>query len=455
MTSEGLPRHATAFGDDDQLAGLDDPRREIRLGLLVAAVFFIGLLGWAAVARLDAAVYAPGRLVVSGQRQAVQHREGGVVGEIHVRDGQWVTRGQVLLNLAAADVRAQERTLAVQAIGLQAQRARLRAEQLGLESVPTPPEFANLKGLEAGEAEAAMRNQQAQLRARASLVGAQRAVLGQREAQSREQGQGFRRQRQAAAEQLRLVIEELESLREVARQGFVSQTRIRALERAKAELEGQLGQFAAETARSGEAGGESRLQVVEAQMQYRDRVATELRETETSLAELLPRLAAARDQLARTEIRAPATGVVVGLSVFTPGGVINPGQRLMDIVPTSAPLVIQARVAPDDADDLRPGQVTRVRFASLHEQTLPDLEGRLIRLSADEIIDERSGESYFEAEIAVPSEQLRLISAVRGSGFQLRAGIPVQVLIPLRRRTALQYAIEPLISPMWRSFREH
>jgi HlyD family secretion protein len=217
-----------------------------------------------------------------------------------------------------------------------------------------------------------MRNQQAQLPARASLVGAQREVLGQREAQSREQGQGFRRQGHATAEQLRLVSEELEGLREVAQRGFVSQTRIRAVERAKAELEGQLGQFAAETARSSEAGGERRLQVVEAQMQYRDRVATEFRETETTLAELLPRLAAARDQLARTQIRAPAAGVVVALSVFTLGGVITPGQILMEIVPTTAPLVIQAKVALDDADDLRLGQVTRVRFVSLNEETLPD-----------------------------------------------------------------------------------
>ena len=188
---------------------IDKPDREIRFGIVVAALFFVGFLGWAALAPMDAAAYAPGRLVVSGQRQAVQHREGGVVGEILVREGQRVERGQVLLRLAAADVAAQERALSTQVIGLLAQRARLEAEQQGLRAIRTPPEFASLTGQDRADAVLALRLQQRQLNARASVLSAQRGVLGQRGAQAGQQGVGYSRQLAATREQLRLINEEL------------------------------------------------------------------------------------------------------------------------------------------------------------------------------------------------------------------------------------------------------
>jgi HlyD family secretion protein len=438
----------------DQAGDIDDPKREIRFGLIIAVLFFVGLLGWAAFARLDAAAYGDGKLVVSGQRQTVQHRDGGVVGEILVKEGQRVRKGQILIRLAAAEVRAQERALSSQVITLLAQRARLRAEQLGLGRVSTPPEFASFSANDRAEAAVAMRLQQAQLQARRSVLSAQKGVLGQRSAQSMQQGQGFRRQETSSAEQLRLISEELEALRPVADKGFVSQTRVRALERAKAELEGQRGQYVATIAQSQGAVGESRLQMLEAEKQYLERTATELRDVEVSLNDLLPKLSAARDQLARTEIRSPATGTVVGLSVFTPGGVINPGQRLMDIVPDKAALLIEARVSPSDADDLNVGQQSLVRFLGLHESSLPDLRGRVTRVSADSFVDEKTGESYFTAEVTVPADQIQLIQDVRGRGFSLRAGMPAQIMIPLRKRTALEYAFEPLTEGLRRSFGE-
>jgi HlyD family secretion protein len=231
-------------------------------------------------------------------------------------------------------------------------------------------------------------------------------------------------------------------------------SRIRALERAKAELEGQRGQYSASVAQTGEAAGESRLQVMEAQSNYQDRVASESREVEASLNDVLPRLNAARDQLTRTEIRSPARGVIVGLTVFTPGGVIAPGQKLMDVVPDEAPLLIEARISPADADDLKVGQQTFVRFDTLHERSLPNLRGTLSRISADSFTDERTGEQFFTAEVTVPHSQLSEIQKRRGADFALRAGMPVQVQIPTRKRTALQYAFEPITDAFWKAFRE-
>ncbi|WP_404335014.1 HlyD family type I secretion periplasmic adaptor subunit [Sphingomonas sp. MMS12-HWE2-04] len=436
-------------------AAVADPSREIRLGLIVAALFFVLFLGWAAFARLDAAAYAPGTLVVSGQRQSVQHRDGGVVGAIHVHDGQRVERGQLLIELAAAEVRAQERALASQTIRLLAQRARLEAEQLGQTRITPPPAFASLSAEDRREAETAMRLQQTELSARASVLAAQRGALGQRVAQSGEQGRGYGEQEVSAGEQLRLINEQIAALKPLADKGFVSLTRMRELERARAELQGTRGQYSASVAQTRGAARENQLQALEAERTFRERTASDLRDVEIRLGELLPKWTAAKDQLERTAIRSPATGAVVGLSVFTPGGVIAPGQKLMDVVPERTPLIVQARIAPDDADDLTIGQRTLVKFSGLHERTLPSLEGRITRLSADSFTDERSGQSYFTGEVLVPYDQIKLIQQVRGSGFALRAGMPVQVLIPLRRRTALDYALEPLLGSFWSSFREH
>lgn len=434
---------------------LADPLRDIRVGLIVAAIFFLGFLGWAAFARLDAAAYAPGTLVVSGQRQSVQHRDGGVVGKIYVREGHRVQRGQLLMTLAAAEVQAQERALASQAIRLLAQRARLEAEQLGVGRIVPPREFASLSTEDKAEAALAMRLQQTELSARTSVLGAQRDVLAQRAAQSGEQGRGYGEQTVATREQLRILDEQITALKPVADKGFVSKTRMRELERARAELEGQRGQYAASVAQTRGAARESEMQALEAQRSFRERTASDLRDVETALGEILPKWQAARDQLERTSIRAPATGAVVGMTIFTPGGVIASGQKLMDIVPEDEPLLIQARIAPDDADDLTVGKKTLVKFSGLHERQLPNLEGELRRLSADSFADEKTGQSYFTGDIVVPRSQLALIRDVRGKDFELRAGMPVQILIPLRQRTALDYAIEPLVGSFWASFREH
>jgi HlyD family secretion protein len=432
-----------------------DPRRDIRHGIAVALLFFVGLGGWATFARLDAAAVAPGMLEVSGQRQAVQHRDGGVVGTILVHEGQRVTRGQVLIRLAAAEVVAQERALASQAIRLLAQRARLDAEQTGMARATAPPEFTQLPANERAEAEQALRVQQAELVARRGTLAAQRAALGQRAAQATEQGRGFGTQVGAAREQLRLLDEQISSMRPAAERGFVSKNQMRELERTRAALVGAGGQYEAGLAQSREAAGESRTDALEAERTFRERTAADLRDLDVRLADVLPKLAAARDQRARTEIRAPATGAVVGLAIFTPGGVIAPGQRLMDIVPEGASLRVQAHISPDDADDLHVGQRATVKFPGLHDRGLPTLDGRLTRLSADAVSDEKTGASFFTAEVTVAPDELDQLRGADGHRITLRPGMPAQALIPLRPRTALEYAFEPLLGAFWTSLHEH
>lgn len=453
VLATAAPNPSNNSGLVASLAVRANPRRDIRYGLIMAAVFFIGFLGWSAIARLDAAAMAAGKLVVSGQHQTVQHRDGGVVAKILVREGQHVRQGEVLVRLAAADVEAQEKALAGQAIALLAQRARLQAEQMGQVQIVAPSEFAELGGAYRQDAERALQLQQTQMRTRMAVLSAQRGVLNQRTSQASSSGSGYSRQLAAVEEQLRLIEDELAGLRTVAEKGFVSRNRIRAIERAKADLEGQRGQYAAAMAQTGSQAGESRLQVLEAQNNYYDRIASELREVEIALADILPKWEASRDQLARTEIRAPATGAVVGLTVFTPGGVIAAGQKLMDIVPDRAELRVEGRISPTNADDVRQGQQAFVRFDSLHEKTLPALKGVVTRISADAMTDERTGETYYTAEISIPAEEMRQIEELPGA-HTLRAGIPVSIQIPTRKRTALQYALEPLTGAVRRSLHE-
>lgn len=439
----------------DEFANEDEdvarPDRERRVGRIVIAVLVLGLV-LAAFVRMDAAAYATGQVVVSGQRKAVQHREGGVVGAIYVREGQRVREGEVIMRLAAADVEAQERGLAVQVTRLLARRSRLEAEAQGRTDVPSPPEYAEIHPADRETARLALIQERAELTARTAQLQAEAGALVQRAAGAGQQGQGATSMTASAREQLRLIDEEIRVLRPLADRGFVSQTRLRTLERAAAELRGQQGQFTAAQGQAAREASDLGLQRQAAVTAFRARAATELGDTVRQLGELQPRLQAARDQLARIEIRSPATGVVIGLDAATVGGVITPGQKLMEIVPDGE-LRINARIAPGDADDLAPGQEAQVRMVGLHETSLPSLHGEIVTISADSFTDERTGQTYFTASIDVPEDQVAIVREIRGD-FQLRPGMPAEIIVPLRPRSALSYIVEPLFGTFWSSFRE-
>ncbi len=438
---------------DGRFAVAADPGSEIRGGLAVAAAFFLLFLGWAAFARLDAAALAPGRTTVAGQRQSVQHRDGGIVAAILVKEGQAVRQGEVLIRLAAPAVAAQERVLASQAIWLIAQRARLRAEQAGT-GMEVPVEFGNMTGDDRADAQAALRAQRAQMAARSALLSTQQGVAMHEGSQAGSQAVGYREQVASVIEQERLITDELESLRTVAEKGFVSKTRIRALERAKADLIGQHGRLRAARDSAANMVGEARLKALEAKQNLQEKVTSDLRDTEALLGDVLPKWSAARDELARTQVRAPVSGTVVGLSVHTIGGVIAAGQTLMDIVPRASAVVIEARFSPTDVDDLAVGQKAEIRFAGFPGRSLPIIEGKLTRLSADSFVEEKTGIAYFLGEVTIAPDQIALIRDYREGDFAMKPGMPVEVVVPLRRRTALQYMIDPLTDTMWRSFRE-
>jgi HlyD family type I secretion membrane fusion protein len=430
-----------------------NPTREIRMGAIIAAAFFVLFLGWAAIVPLDAGVHAGGTIAVAGNRQTVQHKDGGTVTAIHVREGQHVTAGQVLIELSAPELKASERALTSDYLTLLAQRARLLAERSGQRDFAPPEEFATLSPADREIANQVMQLQRAEMHARSGSISAQQSVLGQRAGQLVQQQSGYTQQRASLIEQQRLIQEELDGLRKIAEKGFASMNRVRELEREQAQLHGQQAAMEAEYARAGEGIGETKMQSLSVSRGRLEQIESDLKDTQSKISETLPKLVATREQLEHSQVRAPATGQVVGLQVFTVGGVVAAGQKLMDIVPDGRELIIQAQLAPTDADDAFPGQRAQIRFLSIHNRSLPLFTGTVRTVSADSFTDEKTGKSYFRAEIVVPEAELNRVRSVLGQG-ELRPGLPVEAVLKVRSRTALQYLLEPLTGALWRSGHE-
>jgi len=402
----------------------DSGRKEIRAGLAALLFFFVGFGGWAAFAPLDAAVVAPGVVVVSGNRQTVQHRDGGIVSAISVREGDRVSRGQVLIELGSPELVAQERALLSQVVDLQMQRARLTAERSGSRALARPPEWAAFSPEDQEVAEAAYARHQRE------VSGGGAGAWSPFDARIA----GYRGEIASINRQEALMQEELAGMRELAAEQLVPLTRVRALERALAELQGRRAELTAMIAST-------------QQERHQD-----LRSVDARLAELAPQLAGARERLELTRLRAPADGAVVGLTVHTVGGVISPGQRVMEIVPEGQELIIEAQVRPEDADDLAAGQRTEVRINAFGGRNLPLVYGEVRQVSADRFTDENTGLAFFRVQVAVPREELDKLT--ESAGRSLRAGLSAEVVVPTRARTALEYLLEPLNQTLWRSLRE-
>ena len=426
----------------------DAPRREIVLGGLAGLAFLVIFGLWAGLAPLDAGAIANGQIMISGNRQAVQHRDGGVVAHIRVSEGDRVAQGQVLIELSNTDLAANERSMAGQWVALLALRARLLAERDGATSIPAPTEFTTLAPEDRKLADAALALQIKQFQARLAGRQTETGVLQQRVGQLNQQITGLEGQVSSIREQKRLIGEELDGLRHLAAQGYAPQNRVRALERTAAALDGDLGTNRADIARAREAIGEAQLQILGVSTQASEEIADALRQTEVQINEATPRLQALRADLDQTRIKAPVSGVVVGLTTFTDGGVIAAGQTLMEIVPDKAVQVIVASVAPEDIDAVRSGQTTEIRFPGLGGRSTPLLHGIVSRVSADSFTDENTGRSHYRVEVTLPPTETAKLG---DRASVLRPGMPAQMVIILRKRTALDFLLRPLIQSLWRA----
>lgn len=448
----GLPAGTSTEEEDENLYHLPKIRRSIRrwtmVGFTTIFVFFGGFVGWAAIAPLDSAAVAPGQVSVLHSRQAVQHLEGGIIREILARDGDLVEAGEVVILLDDTQPKASLELLSKRYRALLALEARLIAERDKIGEVKFPKELVESQAEDVAEL---IQGQAAVFKARTNARESQISILKQRIEQSKEQIQGYQAQQAARAEQLKLIDEEVSTVKKLLETGNALKPRLLALQRARAEIAGQRGDLVANIARVKQMMGETELQMLNIDTEFHRTVTLELRDTQTQLQETIERVRVAQDVLARTKVRSPASGEVVNLKYFTPGAVLRSGDVIMEVVPTEDVRIVEAQVNPNDIDAVRVGEDARVRFSAFNMKTTPQLDGKVIQLSADRIQNPQTGLYYYGAKVAIP------IESFRESGLdpsQLTPGMPATVMIWTGRRTALGYFVAPIKDAIATAFRE-
>ncbi|MFN0042505.1 MAG: HlyD family type I secretion periplasmic adaptor subunit [Alphaproteobacteria bacterium] len=419
-----------------------------RWGLVILVLFFGVLGGWAAFVPLSSAAIATGVVSPDSSRRTIQHLEGGVVHEILVRNGDEVEKNQVLVRLESTQSSAAFAQFRSRHRALSALEARLVAERDGLSQISFPPWILAEKSVPAvAEAIAAQNNI---FNARRQGIEGQVAILKQRIAQSREEILGLRDQIAADEKQLVYAREEVKDLSTLFEKGLAQKPRLLAIQRREAEIEGARAQKTAAVARARQAIGEAELRIIDLKTTQLNEVVGQLRDAQVELAEVAERLRAAEDVLKRVDIVSPIAGTVVAQAIFTAGGVVTPGQKLMDIVPKNDTLVIDAQISPQDIEMVHQGLEAQVRFSAFSQRVSQTVSGRVATVSADRLVDQNSGQVYYMARIELTED-----AGPKLGGGAIQAGMSAEVMIITGKRTALDYLFRPLLYGANRAFREN
>jgi HlyD family type I secretion membrane fusion protein len=416
------------------------------LGNIIFLLFF-GVLGtWAAFAPLAGAVIAPGVIKVQGSNKAVQHLDGGIVREILVKDGDEVEQGQLLLRLDDVQPRAAVQQLRSSYYSLLALSSRLKAERDGLAKIELPPELAQRQN----EPEVAeiIAGQQNLFEGRKKTIEGQTSVLKQRVLQLREQGRGAEIQQKSQDTQLGLINDQLKGTRYLYEQGYAPRTRVLELERTAAQLIGTKGEYGTTLARIQQSVGETELQMLQLQKERMAEVSTQLTDTTDRLTGTAERLRAAEDILNRTDIRAPASGIVLGMTASTVGGIVDRGARILEIVPVTQPMIIDASVKVDDIEGLREGLPAEVRLTAYKQREVGIIHGKVTKVSADRTTKPQESTPHYSITVELDDEWKSM------KGVRLVPGMPATVTVATRERTVLEYMVGPFTDFLASSMRE-
>lgn len=424
-----------------------DAKSGIVAGFGIVAVFFGLFFGWAMLASLEGAAIASGVVSVDSNRKTVQHLEGGIISAINVRDGDTVEDGQILFTMDDTQSRATLELLRGRMLSASALKARLVAERDGKAAITFPSWIIAMRG--DAKTDEVMRSQDNIFRARRESLAGQRAILGQRIEQFKQEIIGIKGQIKAGNTQLDLIAEEIMAVEKLFAKGLARKPRLLELKRKAAQLEGTGSRNTAQIARIRQSIGETHLRIADTKTSMMNEVVQKLRDTQSELVDLAERLRAAEDVMERTAIRAPLAGTVVNLRVYTTGGVIGAGQPLVDIVPRDDTLVVEARINPKDIDVVHPGRTAKIRLTAFNQRTAIPLDGVVTSVSADHLTDERTGESYYLARVRISEE-----SAEALGGGKLYPGMQAEVMIVTGRASPLEYFMRPLVRSFDRAFRE-
>jgi len=434
-----------------------NPRRAIRrlnlAGFTVMAVAVGGVGGWSATTNLAGAVIATGTVVVETNVKKVQHPSGGIVGQILVKEGTEVDAGQLLVRLDDTLTRATLGVVQSQLDLFVAREARLLAERDGVESVTFPEPLLKRRNEET--VGSAIVGEEKLFQARRDGRQGQRSQLRERIAQTGEEIRGLTAQQESKESEIRFIGEELSGVSVLYKKNLVTIVRFNQLQRDQARLQGERGQLVADIARSRGKIAETELQILQLDQDFRTEVLKDLRESQGKIAELQERVNAAADELRRIDIRAPQTGIVYQLAVHTIGGVIGKGDTIMQIVPRADALLVEAKISPQDVDQVAIGAPVHVRIMAGNRRTMPDLDGKVTVLAPDLTREQQASptgapsQPYYMVRVALADGELKRID-----DLQLVPGMPAEVFIQTHDRSPLDYLLKPLQEQISRTFRE-
>ena len=453
-----LATHIIPYDPTNQTSPEQRARPTILIGL---ALFFLlfGVIGlWGALVPLAAGAMAPGKLVVDSNRKDIQHLEEGIVKEILVKEGDVVQAGQTLIRLDSTSANARNDMIQGQYLTAKAAEARLIAERDNKDSIDFPAELTSAENTTPGLHDI-MDTQRRLFAAHREALKGQVEVLNQKIAQSSEEIHGYREQIAADNTQIQLLNDEISTVQGLLAQGNALRPRLLSLQRSQADLMGQRGQSEALIGRAEQSINEAKINVINAKTTYLNTTVTDLKTTQTQLSDLTEQGRSASDVARRVDITAPITGTVTGLAVHTIGGVIQPGQTLMSIVPTNDKLIVEVHVRPTDIEAVHAGLTAQVRILAFHQRTTRPLQGIVDTISADRVDDPKSAESYdpklpegyYLARIEIPQSE---IAKLDKEDLKLTAGMPAEALIVTGKRTMLSYLVRPLRESLGHAFHQ-
>ncbi|NOD47432.1 HlyD family type I secretion periplasmic adaptor subunit [Ruegeria sp. HKCCD5849] len=418
------------------------------VGFLALFLLVGGLGYWAVKTRLAGAIVSSGVIEVQSNRQVVEHPDGGVVGEIFVRDGDVVSSGDMLLRLDDTFLSSEQTIVEAQLFELLVRRARLEAERDGLTPAELTTQLTEVQK-EYGIGADLIAGQQNLFEARLETLSRQDEQLRKQVVQIESEIEGTQAQLVSLRRQVELIEDELEDQQSLLNRGLTQTSRVLALQREEASLNGEIGRLEAAVARLRGQIASTEIQIVELTATRREEAITTLRDVQAQVAELSERRLSLSERLTRLDIRAPVTGRVYGSQVFALQSVVQPGEPMMYIVPQDTPLLVAARVDAIHVDQLHVGQPVALRFPAFNQRETPELDGQVYNVSADTFTDEQSGFTFYRAEVELNDGQID-----RLNGQELLPGMPVEALIKTDERTPLSYLVKPMADYFNRAFRE-
>lgn len=442
------PPPSMSGGPQGAAARAWSPRRPLLLGFLALVVLVVGIGGWASTANISGAVVTAGMIEVEGNRQAVQHPDGGVVGEILVEDGDSVKAGDVVLRFDDKILRSEYAIIVGQLQEILARKARLTAERDGAETISFPAELTEAAA-QSDEVAELVEGQRRLFMARRDSLDKQTSQLRERIVQTERQIEGTLSQIDALSEQRSLIEQELTDQQSLLDRGLTQQSKVLALRRESARLGGVLGELQAQEAQLRAQISETEIEILRLDSDMRQEAISTLRDLGYREIELRERRLSTEETLSRLDVRAPVAGIIYGRKINTVGAVVRPAEVLMYVVPQEQPLVITTRVEPINIDEVHIGQKAILRFPAFSNRTTPEIFGAVTKVSADAFTDENTGRSYFTAQVVpLDGETDKL------GDLQLLPGMPVEAFIRTGERTPLNYLVKPLADYFNRAFRE-